>query len=290
MNKKEFKANMLLMLTAAIWGFAFVAQRIGAEYVGAFTFNGIRFILGSLSLIPLIIILKCKSEASKGYIIKAGLIAGIFLFMGANLQQYGMAYTTAGKGGFITSLYMVLIPIISIFLKEKTDSSTWIGVFLALIGLYLLCVNEKFSIQKGDFVILISAFFWAGHVLFIDKFVKKVNSLTLSSIQFFVCGFLSIVCAFVLKEPFSVELMKGALLPIAYGGFLSVGVAYTLQVVAQKNAKPSHAAIILSLESVFGAIGGMLLLNETMTIKGLLGCVLIFVGILISQNLIKIKK
>lgn len=289
MTNKELKANMLLVLTAAIWGFAFVAQRVGAEYLGAFTFNGIRFILGSLSLIPLICILKSKSSADRKYIIKAGIIAGLFLFAGANLQQYGMAYTTAGKGGFITSLYMVLIPLISMCMGEKTDKYTWIGVIFALTGLYLLCVNEEFKIEMGDFVILLSAFFWAGHVLVIDHFIKRVDSLTLSSIQFFICGILSIVVAVVLREPFSVNAVKGALVPLCYGGFLSVGVAYTLQVVAQKNAKPSHAAIILSLESVFGAIGGMLLLDEKMGIKGVFGCLLIFIGILISQKLI-IKK
>lgn len=290
MTNKEAKANLLLILTAAIWGFAFVAQRVGSEYLGAFTFNGIRFTLGSISLIPLILILKCDLKGDIRYIIKAGVIAGIFLFSGANLQQYGMAYTTAGKGGFITSLYIVLIPVISIFLFEKTDIYTWLGALLALAGLYLLCVNESFTIEKGDLVILISSFFWAGHVLLIDRFIKRVDSLVLSSIQFLVCGILSIITAVIIKEPISLNAFKGAFLPICYGGFLSVGVAYTLQVVAQKNAKPSHAAIILSLESVFGAIGGMLFLNETMSIKGVVGCVMIFFGILISQKLIFKKR
>ena len=294
---KQLKSNMLLVLTAAIWGFAFVAQRIGAEFVGAFTFNGIRFLLGSFSLIPLILIMKRKSQTDTSYIIKAGLVAGCFLFMGANLQQLGMDEklfgadaATAGKSGFITSLYMVLIPIISIFLKRKPDKYTWTGVFMALIGLYLLCVNEKLQIARGDYVVFAGAFFWAEHVLFIDHIVKKVDSLVLSSIQFFVCGLLSLLCAFILKEPFTSEAIKGALLPICYGGFLSVGVAYTLQVVAQKDANPTHAAIIMSLESVFAAIGGMLILKETMEIKGIIGCVLIFVGILISQKLIFKKK
>lgn len=287
---KQLKSNLLLVLTAAIWGFAFVAQVMGAEFVGAFTFNGIRFLLGSFSLIPVIFILKRKPGTDLKYMIKAGITAGIFLFMGANLQQLGIPYTTAGKSGFITSLYMVIIPVISIFLHKKPDKYTWLGVFMAVVGLYLLCVNEQFKISGGDFIILIGAFFWAGHVLFIDHFVERVDSLILSSIQFFVCGVLSLISAFVLNEPFTAAGLYGALLPICYGGFMSVGIAYTLQVVAQKDANPTHAAIIMSLESVFAAIGGMIILKETMTLKGTIGCILIFTGILISQKLIFKKK
>lgn len=283
MNKTQLKSNLILMLAAAIWGFAFVAQRVGSEYVGAFTFNGIRFLIGSLSLIPVIILLKCKSAASKKYILKAGLIAGIFLFLGANIQQIGIAYTTAGKSAFLTSFYTVLVPLFLMFYKEKTDINTWIGIFLTVPGLYFLCVNEQFVIEKGDIIVFICAFFWAFHVISVGRYVRKVNPVTLSAIQFFVCGVLSLLFALILREPISFELLKGAALPVAYGGFLSAGVGFTLQVVGQKGAKSSHAAIIMSLESVFGAIGGMLLLNEQMSVKGFLGCAMIFAGVIFSQ-------
>lgn len=294
MNNKRLGANLLLLLTAAIWGFAFVAQRVGSQHVGAFTFNGIRFALGSMSLVPLIIYFDKKkkaqsSDSSSNEIevttkktIISGIIVGIILYAGATLQQVGLIYTTAGKASFITGLYMVFVPVMGIFLKQKIGRNSWIGVALAVVGLYLLSVNEDFSMGYGDFLEVIGAVFWAIHILVIDNFARKIDPLKLSSLQFATCSILSLITALIFEDITMVGI-SNALIPLLYGGFLSVGVAYTLQVVAQKNAKPSHAAIILSMESVFGAIGGALLLSESMSLRGYLGCALILGGILISQ-------
>jgi drug/metabolite transporter (DMT)-like permease len=292
MNNKRLAANMLLLLTAAIWGFAFVAQRIGSQYVGAFTFNGIRFALGGISLIPLIIYFdkKKKDYSSMGkdasVLVKKtiipGVLIGIVLYIAATLQQIGLIYTTAGKASFITGLYMVFVPIIGVFLKHKIGKNSWVGIGLAVIGLYLLSVNENFSIGYGDFLEIIGAAFWAVHILTIDYFSNKIDPLKLSCIQFVTCSLLSLITALIFEQ-ITVRGISDALVPILYGGLLSVGVAYTLQVVAQKNAKPSHAAIILSMESVFGAIGGVLLLGESMSPRGYIGCILILGGILLSQ-------
>ena len=286
MTKIQLKANILLLLTAAIWGLAFVAQKVGAEHVGAFTFNGIRFALGSISLVPLILFFNKKKgkldESSLKPTIKAGIIAGCVLFIATSLQQMGVMGTTAGKAGFITGLYMVIVPLLGLFLKQKVNKSTWIGIVIAVIGLYLLSINEDFSISKGDLLVLIGTVGWAVHILLIDNFTKKIDPIKLSSIQFATCSILSLVMAIIFEDINMVDI-SAAIVPILYGGLLSVGVAYTLQVVAQKNAKPSHAAILLSMESVFGAIGGAMFLGERIGARGLVGCVLIFIAIIISQ-------
>lgn len=299
MNNKRFSANMLLLLTAAIWGFAFVAQRIGSQYVGSFTFNGIRFALGSISLVPLIIYFnrRKKSDGSgenNTYVnskrtILYGTVVGIALYAGATLQQVGIIYTTTGKASFITGLYIVLVPIAGIFLKHKTGRNAWLGVLLAVVGLYLLSVNENFTISYGDMLEVIGAVFWTMHILIIDYFSKKMDALVLSCIQFATCSILSLITAFIF-EKITISGISSALVPILYGGLLSVGVAYTLQVVAQKNAKPSHVALILSMESVFGAIGGAVILGETMSSRGYMGCILIFAGILVSQVKLPFKQ
>jgi drug/metabolite transporter (DMT)-like permease len=290
MNNRRLVANSLLILTAAIWGFAFVAQRVGAQYVGAFTFNGIRFALGALSLIPLIIFLDKRKEKSEEATEKPslkstlipGVVVGLILYTGATLQQVGLNYTTVGNASFITGLYMVFVPIIGIFLKHKIGKNSWVGVILALIGLYLLSINENFSISFGDLLEVIGAVFWAVHILAIDNFTKRIDPLKLSFMQFATCSILSLITAFIFED-ITMSGISSALIPILYGGLLSVGIAYTLQVVAQKNAKPSHAAIILSMESVFGAIGGAIILGESMSGRGYIGCALILAGILVSQ-------
>jgi drug/metabolite transporter (DMT)-like permease len=299
MNNKRFSANMLLLFTAAIWGFAFVAQRVGSQYVGPFTFNGIRFALGSMSLIPLIIYFnrRKKSDSSgenNTYVnskrtILYGAVVGIALYAGATLQQVGIIYTTTGKASFITGLYIVLVPIAGIFLKHKTGRNAWLGVLLSVVGLYLLSVNENFTINYGDMLEVIGAVFWTIHILVIDYFSKKMDALVLSCIQFATCSILSLVTALIF-EKITISGISSALVPILYGGLLSVGVAYTLQVVAQKNAKPSHVALILSMESVFGAVGGAIILGETMSSRGYLGCILIFAGILVSQIKFSLKQ
>lgn len=291
MKSKEIRAVFILLLTAAIWGFAFVAQRVGMEHVGAFTFNGIRFALGSISLLPVIYFLGKKSDTNEEEkidadlktTVKSGIIAGCVLFIAASLQQIGLIYTTAAKAGFITSLYIVLVPILGIFLKQKTHYTTWIGALTAVIGLYFLSINENFTIEFGDFLEIIGAFFWAGHIQLIDRFVKKVDAIKLSSAQFATCSVLSLITALIF-EGIDLSGISSALVPILYGGIMSAGVAYTLQAVGQKYAKPSHAAIALSMEAVFAAIGGILLLSESLPLKGYLGCLLMLAGMLITQT------
>ena len=286
MNTRTLTSDALLLLTAIIWGFAFVAQRVGMEYVGPFTFNGVRFALGGLSLLPLLYINRQKAMAFQQHSLKSvifgGFLAGGALFMGASLQQVGIVYTTAGKAGFITGLYVVIVPILGLFWKQHTCAGSWIGAVLAAIGMYLLSVTGAFTIAFGDFLVFIGAFFWAGHVQLIGWLTRKVDSLQLAFFQFMTCSLLSLLTAAATEE-IALQSVLNATVPILYGGLFSVGVAYTLQVVAQRNAHAAHAAIILSLESVFAAVGGWLMLNEILSLRGLIGCALMLCGMLLSQ-------
>jgi drug/metabolite transporter (DMT)-like permease len=325
MNKRAFRADILLLLTAGIWGFGFVAQRSGMEYVGPFTYNAIRFALGSLSLIPLILYFRSNrakdpgvpaGKASPGTVFRSSLLAGSVLFVAVILQQLGIMFTTVGNAGFITGLYVVLTPILGIFMGRKTGIPTWIGAVFTLTGLYFLSAAGRMSrINPGDLITIVSALFWAFHVLIIDRLVQKVDPLVLSSGQFAWCGLYALAGALLFEasvpawaafiapafplqswralpelisalagkttlEGFSVT---GALIPILYGGLASVGIAYTLQVVAQKDAPPAHATIILCLEGCFAALGGVLLLNEPLSAWTLLGFVLMLLGMFITQ-------
>jgi drug/metabolite transporter (DMT)-like permease len=284
----KLKSNLLLLLAAAIWGLAFVAQRVGMDYVGPYTFNGVRFVLGSLSLLPLLFFYKPSSSQAEttgqSYRLdaRAGFLAGTVLFIAASLQQIGLIYTTAGKAAFITCLYIVLVPILGIFIKQRIHPWTWGGSLFAVAGLYFLCVKENFSISYGDILELIGAFFWAIHILLIDHFASKVNTLRLAFFQFATCAAFSLAVALWL-ETITISSLLQASTPILYGGICSVGIAYTLQIVGQKNASPSHAAIILSLETVFAAIGGYLLINEHLGLQEIIGSALMLTGMLLSQ-------
>ncbi len=287
LTSKTLKAEALLLVAAVIWGFAFVAQRVGMEHVGPFTYNGVRFVLGALSLLPLLWLGR-RSAAPIGPggwrpILGGGLLAGLILFAGASLQQVGIVYTTAGKAGFITGLYVVIVPLIGLLWGHRTPWSTWIGAALAVAGLYLLTLTDDLALAEGDGLVLIGAFFWAGHVLVIGWLSgRHIEPVLLAGLQFIVCAVLSLAVA-VATEDITLAGLWGGAMPILYGGLLSVGVAYTLQVVAQRDAPPAHAAIILSLETVFAALGGWLLLNEILSGRGLLGCALMFAGMLLSQ-------
>lgn len=287
LNSKTLKAELLLALAAVIWGLAFVAQRVGMEHVGPFTYNGVRFVLGALALLPLIWINRrlIPPVGSRDWrpILAGGLLAGLILFAGASLQQVGIVYTTAGKAGFITGLYVVIVPLLGLLWGHHTPWSTWVGAGCAVAGLYLLTMTDDPSLAEGDGLVLIGALFWAAHVLVIGWLSgRHIEPVLLASLQFVVCAGLSLATA-VAIEPITVSGLEGAALPILYGGLLSVGVAYTLQVIAQRDAPPSHAAIILSLETVFAALGGWLLLNEILSRQGLVGCALMFAGMLLSQ-------
>ncbi len=292
--KTKIKSTALLFLTAIIWGFAFVAQRVGADFVGAFTFNGIRFLLGACSLIPVIIIFE-KDKMNLNNLKKAvvpGILAGVILFIASTLQQYGVEITqSAGKAGFLTGLYTVLVPLIRFALGKKTGILTFVGAVFAVAGLFLLCVTgDDISFGIGDIILIIGAFFWAGHILVVDKYVNGLSPLKFSLIQFLVCGVLSIVFALILED-ISFVAIRSAGIPILYGGLMSVGVAYTCQIIGQKDADPTFASIVFSTESVFSAIGGAIILNEIMSGRGYLGCVLIFIGIVLSQlNIDSFKK
>lgn len=286
MNTKKIKSTILLFLTAIIWGFAFVAQRVGAEYVGAFTFNGIRFLLGTISLIPVILVFekeKFDKDKFKSTLI-SGVLAGVVLFIASTLQQFGVEITgSAGKAGFLTGLYIVLVPLIRFIMGKKTSVLTFFGAVFAVVGLFFLCMTgNEISFGIGDIVLIIGAFFWAGHILVVDKFVNNVSPLKFSMTQFFVCGFLSLVFA-LFTEDIELSAIQSAGIPILYGGFMSVGVAYTCQILGQKEADPTFASIVFSTESVFSAIGGAVILHEIMSGRGYLGCVLIFIGIILSQ-------
>ena len=302
MKHKEIEALILLVLTAVIWGFAFVAQRAGIQFVGSFTFNGIRFALGAVSLLPLIWIADRKKKKSSALeetslmtptdrekdsgnlsVVKAGALTGSVLFFGATLQQVGLEDTTAGKAAFITGFYIILVPIFGVFLKQKISSRSWISAVFAIIGLYLISVNENTGISRGDLLEFLGAFFWSIHILLISRFTQKMDTLKLSFVQYLVCSVCSMIVA-LLTEDIRFQGITEAAVPILYGGIASVGIAYTLQAYGQKYAKPSHAAVIMSLESVFAALGGFLLLHETMNIRGYTGCILMFAGVIISQT------
>jgi drug/metabolite transporter (DMT)-like permease len=290
MKGVTLKSDTLLLTTAIIWGFAFVAQRVGMDYVGPFTFNGIRFAIGSLSLLPLVAMSREQPAATHKILPSPGLkttlwggsALGLALFSGASLQQVGLVYTTAGKAGFITGLYVIIVPLLGLFWRQQPRIGTWIGAVLAAIGLYFLSVTGEFTIELGDLLVLIGAFFWAAHVLIIGWLSPRINPVKLAFSQYVACSILSLMTAFVIEDITMLSIFQAAI-PILYGGLLSVGIAYTLQVVAQRDAHPAHAAILLSLESVFAAIGGWLILGEIISARGLFGCGLMLSGMMLSQ-------
>lgn len=299
---------IFLFLTAAIWGFAFVAQVAGGEYLGNFYFNGIRFILGGLVLIPVITIFEKGSRGSDKVTVLSGIVAGIILFIAANLQQWGISITgSPGKGGFLTAMYSVFVPVLAmVFLKKRTGRNTWTGAIVSLVGLFLILAGNmaskdtpfisallKITIGKnayggmlsigwGDIVLLLCAVMFAVHIVFIDHFNNSIKPIKFSSTQFLTCGIISLVVA-IFTETISASAVQGALVPILYGGLMSTGVAYTLQIIGQKGAHPTVAAIILSTESMFAAIGGAILLGERMTLTAYIGCAVMMMGIIIAQ-------
>jgi len=284
MNKNILKNDLLLLLTAIIWGSAFVAQSVGMDYIGPFYFNGLRFILGALSLLPLIYV-RIKRKAPVGTLkqyLVYGVLSGICLFGGASLQQIGIIYTTAGNAGFITGLYVILVPLSAVFWKQKTPARVWAGAVLAALGLYLLSITSGFSMTRGDIFVLTGTLFWTAHFHVLSWASPKVDSLILSVVQFLFCAIASLSIAF-FTEPFHLQSLGGAILPIFYGGLMSVGVAYTLQVIAQREAPASHAAIILSLEGAFAALGGLLFLQEVFSTRQWIGCSLMFAGMILAQ-------
>lgn len=277
----------MLLLTSFIWGSAFVAQVTGMDLIGPFAFNTSRSVLAVISLGLLTFFIKDRVKGKVSDLIKGGLACGFFLFMGTSLQQVGIAYTTAGKTSFITTLYILIIPIFGfIFLKHKVNLITWFAVLLGLIGLYLIAIpsTSSFSMNKGDFIVFIGSFFWSGHILVIDYFNKKVDVLRLSLLQFAMVAVLSGIITFIFeRETTTMVNIFLSWKSIAYAGVLSAAVAYTLQMVGQKYTTPVLASLILSLESVFGALSGYLFLNEILSTKEFIGCTILFIAIIIVQ-------
>ena len=295
MKTGQMKNSLLLLLTSFIWGVAFVAQSVGGEAVGCFTFNGVRSLIGAFVLIPVIYFLDSQKRKELGEekfleqkgdsktLLLGGICCGVMLCIASNFQQFGISFTTVGKAGFITAMYILIVPILGLFMKKKVGAKVWLGVVLATIGLYMLCMtSESFSLSKGDFLVLICAGFFSLHILIIDYFSPKVDGVRMSCIQFFVCGVISLVIAFIFESP-SLSAIVSGWLPILYAGVLSCGVAYTLQIVGQKNMDPTVASLILSLESVFSVLAGWLILNQTMTLREFSGCGLMFLAIILAQ-------
>lgn len=293
MKNTEMKGNLILLLTALIWGCAFVAQSVGMNYVGPYTFQCTRSLLGSAVLIPVFLIMDQNKKKNKTYRIPtkeqkktqltAGIICGIIMTIAANLQQIGIQYTTAGKAGFITAIYILIVPILGLFMKKKVSPRLWGCVVLALIGLYMLSVTESISsVNKGDFFVLLCAVAFAFHIIAVDYYADKVDGVRLSHTQFLVCGVLSGILMIIYESP-SMETIAAAAIPIGYAGILSCGVAYTLQIIGQRYTNPTMASMIMSLESVFAVLGGMLLLHEVPTAREAFGCILMFIAIIVPQ-------
>ena len=298
MKKTQIRNSLLLLLTATIWGTAFVAQSVGMEYVEAFTFTFARSIVGGIVLIPCIWFLRwlkgrekktsCDVTCAKRpHITKiewiGGICCGLALCAASNFQQIGIAYTTVGKAGFITALYVVIVPILGLFFKRRVSFVVWICVALSVIGLYLLCMTEgSLTLAYGDLLVLICAVLFSLHIMVIDHFSPQGDGVVMSCIQFFVCGIVSGIIMLFVETP-SLENIMAAAMPILYAGVLSSGVAYTLQIVGQKDMNPTVASLILCLESVVSALAGWLILHEALTTRELLGCVLMFAAIVLAQ-------
>ncbi len=291
MNKK-LKGNLLLLLTSFIWGSAFVAQSVGMEHIGPFTFNMARNIIATLFLSLVIIFWDKKKKSDGSYqpmndqekklLLLGGLACGLILFIGGSLQQVGLLYTTAGKAGFITTLYVVIVPILGLFLGKKVSTKIWICVAAAAVGLYFLSITESFTIGKGDFLIFLCAISFSFHILVIDYFSPKVDGVKMSCIQFLVVALASTLPAFLFESP-AFNSIWISIKPILYAGVLSSGVAYTLQIIAQKDTDPTIASLILSLESVFAVLTGFLFLGEMLTRREFFGCAIIFMAIIVAQ-------
>ena len=275
----------MLFLAALIWGFAFAFQSRGMEHMGPMTFNGIRFLIGAIVLIPVIFLFKKTGEkrsASKEDIkitVLGGIICGLCLFGASSLQQFGIQYTSVGKAGFLTTLYIILVPIIGIFFKRKVSAIVWIGALLSVAGMYLLCVSETMSINKGDVLAFGCAIIFAFHILAVDHFAPKTNGVVLSCLQFLTSGICAMIVAFIFEHPTMTEIVNG-IVPLLYVGVMSSGVAYTLQILGQKNADPTIASLIMSLESAVSVLGGWLILHQKLTGKELLGCLLMFIAVI----------
>jgi len=281
---KNIKGPLLLLGATIIWGLAFVAQSVGMDYLGPFSFNSIRFLLGALILIPFIDYktLKKSKRVHKKKLIAFSFLAGCVLAVASNLQQIGIQFTSVGKAGFITSFYILFVPFLGILMKKKPKKNVYIALPLAIIGFYLLCMNEKFNVSSGDIYILIGALFFAIHIMLIDYFSSSTDLIAFSCFQFLFCGLIGSIFMFIFETPDLISISK-AWLPLCYAGFFSCGIAYTLQLYGQRDVEPNTASLILSLESVFSTIFGFLILQQKLSTRELLGCLLVFISVITVQ-------
>ena len=288
MKNKQLAGSLLLLLTALIWGCAFVSQRIGMSYVGPFTFNSIRTFIGGLFLIPFIPII-CRNQpmlppkgSARKVLLTGGLVCGLLLCLATNLQQVGIQYTTAGKAGFITSLYIVLVPLLGLFVGQRVRISLWVAVILAVIGLYLLCMGGRLVLERGDLYILLCALTFAFHILAVGYFATRTDGIKLSCLQFLISGAVGMIFMFIFETP-RINDILACTLPILYAGIFSCGLAYTFQIIGQKHVSPAVASLLMSFESVFAALSGALILGEHFSSRELIGCLLMFCAVILAQ-------
>lgn len=288
MKKFSLKSSLLLFLAAFIWGVAFVAQSVGMDYMGPLTFNGARFLMGSLVLLPFVLLRRKQNKkagrapASLKTTIIGGVCCGLALCSAALFQQYGIMYTTVGKAGFITTLYIILVPFFGIFLKKRIPGKVWIGAVIAAAGMYLLCMSERLALSRGDTLVFICAILFSVHILVIDHFSPMADGVELSCIQFLTAGIIGSMGAILFEQP-TLQCLIDGMIPLAYAGILSSGVAYTLQVIGQKDMDPTVASLILSMESVFSALAGWMILHQKLSGRELFGCVLVFMAVILVQ-------
>ncbi len=282
MKKKTVVSSLLLFLAACIWGIAFVAQSVGMDYMGPFTFNGARFLIGGTVLLPIIFIRRRQKIHSSGMALKGGICCGLAICAASLFQQMGIQYTTVGKAGFITTLYIILVPLSGLFLRRKVAGRVWAAAAAAAVGMYLLCMTEGFSVGKGDALVFVCAVLFTVHILVIDFFSPKADGVAISCIQFYTAGILCTVGAVLAEQPSWGQLAQG-IVPVLYAGVMSCGVAYTLQIIGQKELDPSVASLILSMESVVSVLAGWLILGQALTARELAGCAIVFAAVIFVQ-------
>ncbi len=287
MKKISFGSSLLLFLAACIWGVAFVAQSVGMDYMGPCTFNGIRFLIGGTVLLPLVYVRVKKKkntpeELPPALTLKGGICCGLAICAASLCQQIGIMETTVGKAGFITTLYIIIVPVFGLFLRKKVPGKVWIAAAVAAVGMYMLCINESFSVSRGDAFVFLCAIIFAVHILVIDFFSPKTDGVALSCIQFYTAGIICTVAAFAVETPTWGQFVSG-IVPILYAGVMSCGVAYTLQIIGQKNVEPTVASLILSMESVVSVLAGWVILGQELSSKELAGCVLVFAAVILVQ-------
>lgn len=291
---KKLRGSLMLLTAAFIWGTAFVAQSKGMDYVAPFTYNAVRTLIGGVVLIPMVFLFGQKSrrkvsENNNKISFIGGIICGLVLFAASSFQQLGISLTSAGKAGFITALYIVIVPVISIIFGQKSNLKMWLCAFTAIIGFYLLCIKEGFRLSKGDLYVLICAVFYSVHIIVIDHFNSKgAEPVKMSCVQFFTAGSIMMICMFIFESP-ALSAVWAAKYTILYAGVMSCGVAYTLQIIGQKYTESAAAALIMSLESVFAALAGWIILSEHMSMKEFAGCILVFAAVVFSQLDISFK-